>query len=37
MERLIYDKFWAVGTTLYSQRELDGLFHTSTVRYVVHP
>ena len=28
MERLIYDKFWAVGTTLYSQRELDGLFHT---------
>lgn len=27
-ERIIHDNFWEVGLSLYSKRELDGLFHT---------
>ena len=27
-DRLIYDKFWKVGLTMYDRRELDGMFHS---------
>ena len=32
-ERLIYDKFWEVGLTMYDRRELDGMFHS--LRYYI--
>ena len=33
VERIIYDKFWDVGLTMYDRRELDGMFHS--LRYYI--
>ena len=33
VERIIYDKFWEVGLTMYDRRELDGMFHS--LRYYI--
>ena len=27
VERMVYDRFWEVGLTMYEKRELEGLFH----------
>ncbi len=33
IERIMYDKFWEVGLTIYSKRDLEGLFHS--LRYYI--